>query len=114
MVSSALDNKGIHMPGSITVTTDKATHSLNDPQDSALWRLIDLPSYVDQDLVKKAIRDRPVLPSLVDQFPVWLTSMAKGDTVMTQGTLVGDGPNSSEAQEKQQRCVNETARFRRS
>ncbi len=36
----------------ITVTTDKAPYSLNDPQYSALWRLIDLPS-VDQDLVKR-------------------------------------------------------------
>ncbi|MBE0658780.1 MAG: hypothetical protein IH602_13890 [Bryobacteraceae bacterium] len=111
MVDAALDNKGIVEPSTLTITTDKATISLNDPQDSVLWRLIDLAVLVDQDLVRKAIRDRPSLTNLVELFPAGMTSMAKGDAVMTAGTLVGDGPNSREAQEKQQRLIVETARF---
>jgi hypothetical protein len=111
MVDAVLDDKGLVEPTTLTITTDKATISLNDPEDSALWRLIDLAVLVDHDLVKKAIRDRPTLANLVELFPAGLTSMAKGDSVMTAGSLVGDGPNSREAQEKQQRLIAETARF---
>lgn len=111
MVDAVLDNKGIVEPATLTITTDKATISLNDPQDSALWRLIDLAVLVDQGLVKKAIRDRPTLANLVELFPAGLISIAKGDAVMTAGTLAGDGPNSREAQEKQQRLIRETSLF---
>lgn len=111
MVAATLDDKGILMPGTITVTTEKGTISLSDPQDSALWRILDLAASVEASLVKKMIQDRPQLISLVEIFPEGMRSMAKGDGAMTIGTLVGAEPNSSEAKEKQQRLIIETARF---
>lgn len=111
MSAAVLDNKGILMPGTITVTTDKATISLNDPQDSAIWRIIDLAVVVDATLVKRLVADRPQLIQLIDLFPEGMRSLAKGDGVVTTGSLVGAGPNSREAQEKQQRLIRETALF---
>lgn len=111
MAVAALDNKGILMPGTITVTTDKATVSLSDPQDSAIWRIIDLAAAVDTGLVKKLIAGRPLLMQLVELFPEGMRSMARGEGVMTAGTLVGSGPNSREAREKQQRLIRDTALF---
>ena len=56
-------------------------------------------------------QDRPELIRLVEAFPEGMRSMAKGDGVMTTGTLVGAGPNSVQAKEKQQRLILETAKF---
>jgi hypothetical protein len=111
MVAATLDNKGILMPGTITVTTDKATISLSDPQDSALWRLVDLAVSVEAALVKKMIQDRPQLTNLVEIFPEGMRSMAKGEGIVTTGTLDGDVRDSREAQEMQQRLIVATARF---
>jgi len=111
MVAAILDNKGILMPGTVTVTTEKGTISLSDPQESALWLIVDLAAAVEPALVKKMIQDRPQLASLVEVFPEGMRSMDKGDGAMTIGTLVGADPNSREAKEKQQRLIIETARF---
>jgi hypothetical protein len=69
MVVAALDNKGIVEPTTLTITADKATISLHDPQDSVLRRSIDLAVLVDQPLVRSTIRNRPTLANLVESFP---------------------------------------------
>lgn len=110
MVRAAFDRRGLANT-SQTMTTPKGTMHLTDPQEVALFNLIDLALAVDPGLEDRIKGERAELRAALDQFPRGKATMdVSGEGVTTLGTLdPGMGPAAARA--RMQRLATETMEF---